>query len=152
VKEVVMRTWNRGLGRGSRGFTLIELMVVITILGLLASITSVAVLQHLKTARIEQTKLSMRGVREGIQTYYIKKNRIPQSLNELCGPEEDDDRILPMETPPKDGWKNDFVYNPRDKKHYDLISLGSDGVEGGDGDAKDITLADLNKSEDEDER
>jgi general secretion pathway protein G len=131
------------------GFTLIELMVVITILGLLASITSVAVLQHLKTAKVEATKLSMRGIREGIQTYYIKKNRIPQSLQELCGSEEDEDRILPYEQPPKDGWKNDFVYTPRDKKHYDLMSLGSDGIEGGDGDAKDIALADLNKSDDE---
>jgi general secretion pathway protein G len=131
-----------------KGFTLVELMVVITIIGLLASITSVAVLQHLKTARIEATKQSMRAIREGIQTFYIKKNRIPTSLDELCGAEDDEDRILQCETAPLDGWKNPFIYSPRDKKKYDLVSLGSDGVEGGDGDAKDIALPDLSKDDD----
>ena len=138
--------------RNDKGFTLIELMVVITILGLLASIVSVSVLQNLKHAKIETTKNSMRGIREGIQTFQIKKNRIPSSLDELCGPEDDENRILQCESAPLDGWKNPFVYNPRDKKHYDLVSLGSDGVEGGDGDARDITLADLNKDQDEDQK
>ena len=136
--------------RNDKGFTLIELMVVITILGLLASITSVAVLNHLKTARVESSKSSMRSIKQAIQMYYMKKTKIPADLKDLCGPEGDEDRVLESEEPPKDGWNNDFVYSPRDKKNYDLTCLGSDGVEGGDGDAKDITLADLNKrTEDE---
>jgi general secretion pathway protein G len=135
--------------KNDAGFTLIELMVVITILGLLASITSVAVLNHLKTARIESSKTSMRAIKQGIQMYYMKKTRIPADLKDLCGPEGDEDRFLESEEPPKDGWNNDFIYSPRDKKNYDLICLGSDGVEGGDGDAKDITLADLNKRTEE---
>lgn len=133
--------------RNEEGFTLIELMVVITILGLLASITSVAVLNHLKTARVESSKNSMRSIKQAIQMYYMKKTKIPSDLKDLCGPEGDEDRFLEEEEPPKDGWNNDFLYTPRDKKNYDLVCLGSDGVEGGEGDAKDITLADLNKRE-----
>jgi general secretion pathway protein G len=135
--------------RYEKGFTLIELMVVITILGLLASITSVAVLNKLKAAKIETTKMSMRGIKHGIQTYYMRKNRVPSELKDLCGPDGDEERDLEMEEPPTDGWGNEFVYAPRDKKNYDLMSLGSDGTEGGDGDAKDITLADLNKRPDD---
>jgi len=131
--------------RRNLGFTLIELMVVITIIGLLASIASVAVLNKLKTAKIETSKTSMRSIKQAISMYYMRKNRVPSELAELCGPEGDENRELEMEEPPKDGWDNDFLYTPRDKKNYDLVCLGSDGVEGGDGDGKDITLADLNK-------
>jgi general secretion pathway protein G len=138
--------------RYEKGFTLIELMVVITILGLLASITSVAVLNKLKTAKIESTKGSMRAIKHGIQMFYMRKNRIPSELKELCGPEGDEERDLEMEEPPTDGWGAEFVYSPRDKKNYDLMSLGSDGTEGGDGDAADITLADLNKRPDDKEK
>lgn len=132
-----------------QGFTLIELMVVITIIGLLAGITSVAVMGKLAHAKIETTKDSMRGIKQGIQMFYMRHNRVPTALSELCGPEGDDKRDLDMSEPPKDAWGNDFQYNPRDKKNYDLVSLGSDGVEGGEGDGKDITLADLNKTTDD---
>lgn len=138
--------------RLSRGFTLIELMVVITIIGLLASIASVAVLNKLKTAKIETSKTSMRSIKQAISMFYMRKNRVPNELSELCGPEGDEKRELEMEEPPKDGWGNDFLYTARDKKNYDLTCLGSDGVEGGEDDAKDITLADLTKRQTEDER
>ena len=51
----------------------------------------------LKKAKVENTKGSMRAIKAAIQTYYLKKNRIPQSLSELCGPEGDEDRILESE-------------------------------------------------------
>ena len=131
------------------GFTLIELMVVITIIGLLAGITSVAVMKNLREARVETSKQNMRTIKQAIQMYYIKKNRIPQSLSELCGPDGDDERFIEAEEPPKDAWDGEFQYTPRDKKSYDLVSLGSDGIEGGEGDAADITLADLSKTKKE---
>jgi len=139
-------------GRGNDGgFTLIELMVVITILGLLASIAAVNVMSYLKRAKIETTKENMRAIKQAVMSFYLKKNRIPQSLSELCGPEGDDNRELQMEEPPKDAWGNEFVYSPRDKRNFDLMSYGADGQEGGMGEDKDITLPDLNKNADEDE-
>jgi general secretion pathway protein G len=133
----------------NQGFTLIELMVVITILGLLASVTAVGVMSHLRTAKVETTKTSMRAIKEAIKLYYMKKNRIPQSLAEMCGP-PDTDPPLDREEPPKDAWGNDFLYSPRDKRNYDLMSFGADGVEGGEKDDQDITLADLDRRSDED--
>jgi general secretion pathway protein G len=135
-----------------QGFTLIELMVVITIIGLLAGITSVSVMKYLAEAKVATSKEKMRSIVQGISMYYMKHSRIPNQLSELCGPEGDDTRTLDAEEPPKDAWGNDFQYNPKDKKNYDLICLGSDGVEGGDGDAKDITKSDLTKSDSDDSK
>ena len=127
------------------GFTLIELMVVITIIGLLAGITGVGVMGYLRQARIDTSKASMRTIRDAIKLYYMKNNRIPQSLSEMCGPPEDDPP-LDREEPPLDGWNNEFQYTPKDKRNYDLVCLGADGVEGGEKDDADITLADLSKN------
>ena len=137
--------------RDDKGFTLIELMVVITIIGLLASITAVNVMKYLRQAKIETTKEKMRTIKMAIQSFKIRHNRIPNQLSELCGPETDETRELMAEEPPKDGWRFDFVYTPKDKRSYELMSLGADNMEGGVGEDKDITLADLNKPDDEDE-
>src|SRR5215471_18065872 len=93
----------------NKGFTLIELMVVITILGLLASIAAVNVMGFLKRAKVETTKEKMRNIQMAVKSFYLKHNRIPQSLSELCGPADSEDRELESEEPPKDGWGNDFV-------------------------------------------
>ena len=135
--------------RKNAGFTLIELMVVITIIGLLASVAAVGVMGHLKTAKVETTKTSMRAIQDAVKLYYMRHNKIPQSLNELCGPDGDDDRLIESEEPPKDGWGNDFVYTAKDKRNFDLMSYGADGQEGGEKEDKDITRADLNKNSDD---
>jgi len=137
--------------RKNQGFTLIELMVVITILGLLASIAAVNVMGFLKKAKIETTKEKMRNIQMAVKSFRLNKNRIPQSLTELCGPEGDEDRYLESEEPPRDGWGNEFVYEAKDKRLFDLMSYGADGQEGGTGEDKDIGLADLNKTSDEEE-
>jgi len=135
-----------------QGFTLIELMVVITIIGLLAGITSVSVMKYLAEAKVETSKQKMRSIVQAISMYHMHHNRIPNQLSELCGPEDDQNRELEAEEPPKDAWGNDFQYNPKDKKNYELLCLGSDGVEGGEGDAQDFSKSDLNKVPDQDKK
>lgn len=121
------------------GFTLIELMVVITILGLLAGITSVALLPRLAEARIDTSKGAFRGVMEGIDLYRIRKGRLPESIQQLV-----DEEYLKGKTEPVDSWGNKFQYSRIDKKNYDLLSLGADGVEGGEGEDADITMDNIN--------
>lgn len=128
--------------RNDRGFTLIELMVVITILGLLAGITSVGVMKYLKQARIDRAKMDMRAIVDGIKHYRLRMNKIPAAIADMCGPDEDN-RDLDRSEPPKDPWGNDYVYTPKDRRTYDLMCLGADGVEGGEDEDADITLKDL---------
>jgi general secretion pathway protein G len=128
--------------RNDRGFTLIELMVVITILGLLAGITSVGVMKYLKQARIDRAKMDMRAIVDGIKHYRLRTNKIPQSIADMCGPDEDN-RDLDRSEPPKDPWGSDYQYTPKDRRTYDLLCLGADGVEGGEDEDADITLKDL---------
>ena len=71
--------------RKDRGFTLIELMVVVTILGILASLTSVAVMRYLKQARADSTKVQIRAIMDGIRGYQIKRGKLPERLDELIG-------------------------------------------------------------------
>lgn len=126
----------------SRGFTLIELMVVITILGLLASITSVGVMKYLKQAKIDKAKMDMRAIVDGIKHYRLRTNKIPASIADMCGSDEDT-RDLDRTESPKDPWGGEYVYTPKDRRSYDLVCLGGDGVEGGEGEDADITLLDL---------
>jgi hypothetical protein len=91
--------------------------------------------------KIETTNTRMRAVKDAVLMYYLKHSRIPASLVELCGPEGDDQRLLESEKPPKDGWGNEFVYTPKDKRKFDLVSYGADGRPGGEKDDADITVS-----------
>src|SRR5262245_44681661 len=100
----------------SRGFTLIELMVVVTILGILASLTSVAVMKHLRTARIDTTKTNMRTIMDAIRLYQMRKSKLPERLEELVGDQGD----LETDTVPKDAWGNEFQYEKQNNRNYTL--------------------------------
>ena len=122
-----------------RGFTLIELMVVVTILGILASLTSVAVMKHLRTARIDTTKTNMRTIMDAIRLYQMRKSKLPERLEELVGDQGD----LETDTVPKDAWGGEFVYERQNNRNYTLRSLGADGVDGGEDEDADINKEDI---------
>jgi hypothetical protein len=86
--------------------------------------------------------MDMRAIVNGIKTYRLSHNKIPDQIADMCGPDEDD-RDLDMSEPPKDPWGNEYLYTPKDRRSYDLLCLGGDGVEGGEGEDADITLKDL---------
>lgn len=110
------------------GFTLVEIMVVIVILGLLATMVAQSVMNASDTARIQTTETSIKGLADAVKSYYIKNGKIPTELAELVskdngGPYVDGEEV------PKDAWGNDFIMRGENKNDYEIISKGPDGNE-----------------------
>jgi general secretion pathway protein G len=123
--------------RRSRGMTLIEIMVVITILGLIAAAVGVAVIPQLEAARRDRAALDIKNIQGAMKLYYAKKGKYPDTASGLQALVE----AQALEQMPKDPWNNDYVYINEGGKPV-IISYGADGTAGGEGNDADISSAD----------
>ena len=125
---------------GQEGLTLIEILVVVTILGLIAGIVGITVASQLEDSKVSTADLQINRLSEALDLYKIKYNRYPntaEGLNALVSPPGGRKPI--METVPKDPWDNDYVFvspGTHNSSKYDLLSKGSDGVADTDDDIK----------------
>ncbi|MGH7880882.1 MAG: type II secretion system major pseudopilin GspG [Candidatus Binataceae bacterium] len=133
--------------RAQRGFTLIEILVVITIIGLIMALVGPRVLNYLSESKTKAAKIQIESFSGALDLYFLDNGRYPTSsegLNALVhapgnlatwnGP------YLKGSTVPPDPWGHPYVYrSPGQHGAYDIISFGSDGQEGGTGSASDIT-------------
>ena len=129
--------------RSRRGFTLIELMVVIVSLGLLAALVAPKFLKRGEEAKVTTTEVQMKNIEQALKLYKLHNSFYPtteQGLKALVEKPEEDP--VPknwkgpyMEKIPKDAWGNDFIYIS-DGKQFNLISPGPDGEEGTEDDLK----------------
>lgn len=122
--------------RREEGFTLVELMVVLVILGLLATIVIINVLPAADRAKLTTAHASVTQLEQAIEMYNLNNHRYPTSEEGL--PVLVTSRLLRRLD--KDPWGNDFVYRfpGRSGRPFDVFSLGADGREGGNGDNADI--------------
>lgn len=139
--------------RKHRGFTLIEIMVVMVILGLLVAVVAPNIMGRSDQAKVTITKTQMSNIANALDMYRLDNSHYPstqQGLEALVSrpsgsPEPKNwnaDGYL--KSVPEDAWDNEFEYmSPGAEGAYDLYSLGSDGQEGGEGDAADISVHDL---------
>ena len=131
-------------GRRQRGFTLIEIMVVVIILGILISLVAPNVFGVLEDAEVTATKAQMKSVETALATYRMNHRRYPttdEGLRALTKPPGRDRGYL--DTVPKDSWNNEYQYrSPGVNGDYDLYSFGRDGQEGGEGLDADINHRD----------
>ena len=123
-----------------RGFSLMELMVVITILGILAVLVVKNVWPMIAESKIKTTRANITTLKDLVGMYRLKNNKLPDRLDVLIEPDPKNlnQPYLEDEAMPTDGWGNDFVYK-RDGSSFEIVSLGADGVEGGEGEDADIS-------------
>jgi general secretion pathway protein G len=131
------------------GFTLIELMAVIVILGILATIVAINVAPFLQRANLEKMRADLAQTEKALELYRFNELSYPstdQGLQALVKPHNELKRpyLYPqngyINAVPSDPWGRDYLYiSPgQQTKKYDLYSLGADGMEGGIGDNADI--------------
>jgi general secretion pathway protein G len=137
----------RNRRRRQSGFTLIEILVVITIIGLIMALVGPRVLNYLSESKEKAARIQIESFGSGLDLFYLDSGRYPSSsegLNALMqapgnlatwkGP------YLKGSTVPADPWGHTYIYrSPGQHGAYDIISLGADGQEGGTGNSADIT-------------
>lgn len=117
--------------------TLLEIMVVITILGLIAAAVGVSVMDQFGQAKVRRVKLDFGSLGQGLQLYAMKRGKLPDTSAGLRALVEE--RVL--NELPRDPWGNDYVYT-LDRGVPAIVSLGADGAPGGDGDDRDLSSLD----------
>jgi len=133
--------------RTLRGFTLVELLVVLIILGLVASIAGPNVMKYLGTSKSKTAKLQIKEIESSVELFYLDTGRYPSSSTGLQELVRNEASLVGWNGPyfkqanvPADPWGNPYVYKiPGDHGPFDLLSLGADNQPGGDGDDRDIT-------------
>lgn len=131
----------------NRGFSLIELIVVLVILGLLATVVGPRVMSRLAQGKSEIAKLQIDQLDGALGLYRFDVGRYPNSSEGLqalidnpSGVQNWSGPYLDKRTLPKDPWGREYEYrSPGQNGDYDLWSYGADGVEGGDNENADIT-------------
>lgn len=129
-----------------RGFTLIEIMVVVVILAVLGGIVTPMVLDYVKDAKITAAKQDIKNIATALDLFKLDNYMYPtteQGLEALVskpsGSPEPRNWRQYMQKLPKDPWGEPYVYiSPGDNGEYDLYTLGADRMEGGEGEAADI--------------
>ncbi|RME73740.1 MAG: type II secretion system protein GspG [Planctomycetota bacterium] len=134
-----------------KGFTLVELIVVIAIIGLLFSAVGVAVYKWIAKGEKARIQTDFHNIKLAIQGYYTDTRQMPNSLKDLVqqpagvegwnGPYVEDGKL------PLDPWNHPYQLKVpgRGGAKYEIICLGADGRPGGTGDNADISSLDLKK-------
>jgi len=132
--------------RNEAGFSLIELIVVLVILGLLATVVGPKVMERLKGAKRELAKVQIAELEQALDLYSFDMGHYPQGSEGLLalianpGGDQWKGPYLKKNAVPKDPWGRDYMYRcPGQHGEYDLFAMAADGQEGGEGENADVT-------------
>src|SRR3989442_13033415 len=120
-----------------RGFTLIEIMVVVVILGIMATVVIANIGDKPGAAKAKLTAAQIKLLRADVELFKVDPNRYPESLQELVQRPsyvEAKDWHPYRDEVPLDGWNPPFRYQaPGTRGPFDIVSFGEDGLPGGEG-------------------
>tara|TARA_B100001175_G_scaffold99836_1_gene84542 strand:- start:4823 stop:5266 length:444 start_codon:yes stop_codon:yes gene_type:complete len=133
----------------TKGFTLVELMAVLVILGILATIVGRNIDPVIQRANFEKIKADLATTSESLEMYRFNEFTYPstsQGLDALIFPHSElkNPLLYPeggyLDAMPKDPWGRDYIYEypGRRSAKFDLYTLGADGLEGGSGKDADV--------------
>jgi len=134
-------------GKRDNGFTLLELMVVLLILALIATIAAPQVTKHLRKAKLETAKIQVDALSAAVDSFNIDTGRFPTNEETLkalvekpAGLPNWDGPYIKKKESLLDPWGEPYKYRipGTSSREYDVYSLGSDRKEGGEGDASDV--------------
>jgi general secretion pathway protein G len=133
--------------RGQSGFTLIEILVVITIIALIMSLVGPRVLNYLGESKVKAARIQIQSFGSALDLFNLDTGRYPTTSEGLTALVQSPGTIPSWNGPylkggvvPNDPWGKSYVYrSPGEHGPYDIMSYGSDGQEGGTGTAADIT-------------
>ena len=130
------KTLNEIAKRTKEGFTLIEILVVVAIIGMLGAVAVPRLMDYLADARIATTRSLIKNIEDACSMYSVKHGgKYPSQLSELQEGDDDNPPILDGDI--TDPWGNEIKYEKRGKRIY-LRSLGPDGEEGTEDDITNI--------------
>ena len=133
--------------RAEAGFTLVEMLVVIAIIGLIMGLVGPRVLNSLGESKVKAAKLQIESFSSSLDLFYLDVGRYPTASEGLVALAQRPGNAsiwngpyLKTGTVPTDPWGHIYLYRaPAERGPYEIVSLGSDGQEGGTGTAADIS-------------
>jgi len=142
---------------GEAGFTLVEMLVVITIIGLIMGLIGPRVLNYLNESKVKTARIQLQSFSSALDLFYLDAGRYPTTAEGLGALVQRTPGVAAWNGPylkggnlPNDPWNHPYVYRaPGERGPYDIISYGSDGQEGGSGLAADISMENLTSAKNE---
>src|SRR5262245_52795829 len=145
---LILKRKRRALARrAEHGYTLVEILVVITIIGLIVALVGPRVLNYLGESKVKTAKIQIQSFASALDLFYLDTGRYPLSSEGLSVLVQRSGGLTTWNGPylkggsvPNDPWGKAYAYrSPGEHGPYDIISCAADGQEGGTGTAADIT-------------
>jgi len=139
----------RARRRDQRGFTLVEMLVVITIIGLIMSLVGPRVLNYLGESKVKAARIQIQSFSSALDLFFLDAGRYPSTSEGLTALVKPAAGLTAWNGPylkggavPNDPWGKAYIYrSPGERAPYEIVSYGADGQEGGTGTAADISTA-----------